>query len=229
MVKWNPFQTRKQGILIGLCLAGGSLVAACDTMLLPGSRESSRESASGADASDEAKAEAEIAVSTASAPPPTVSTQTYANTISERLITLARLRASRPINPYAVEANGPQTRPAEIVPAQASDPASQSAADVTFIVKLKDPVIQNEVARNFRKDREGVLARWRDWRAENGWDGFELVSASYSGEIVVRLSADAPDALRERFSGKSAREIAAWISQKPNVVYCDPNYTASVP
>lgn len=229
MVKQNPFLTQRQGLLIGICLAGGSLVAACDTMLLPGSRESARESASGADASDDAKPDTEITVSTASAPPPAPSSQTYANTVSERLITLARLRASRPVNPYAVEADGPQTRPAEVIPAQASEPGSQSAADVTFIVKLKDPVIQNEFARNFRKDREGVLARWRDWRAANGWDGFELVSASYSGEIIIRLADDAPAALRERFAGKSAREIAAWISQKPNVVYCDPNYTASVP
>gem|GEM_PF-5855409 len=228
MVRRNPFLTQRQGLLIGLCLAGGSLVAACDTMLLPDSRESSRGSASGPVSSDDT-AETETNIGTATAPPPTPATPTYANTMSERLFTLARLRAARAGNPFGVEADGPQTRPAEILPAQASAPESQSATDVTYIVKLKDPVIQNEIARNFRRDRAGVESRWQTWRAANGWDGFELVSASYSGEIVVRLADDAPGDLRERFADRTAREIAAWISQKPNVVYCDPNYTASVP
>ena len=228
MAKRVQDRLKAQGLLSALCLLGFGAVAACDTMLLPGGRNAGgEETAASDDPATVAVPETEVSAQAASAPDR--AKPSYANTISERLITLARLRASRPLNPYAVEVAGPQTLPAEAVPAQASNPGGASASDVTFIVKIRDKAVQEEIARSFRKDRDGAVARWRDWRAVNGWDGFDLVGGSYSGEIILRLADDAAPALRERFAGKSAREVAAWISDRPNVAYCDPNYTASVP
>lgn len=215
-----------QGWLLAACLATGPALASCGQISVPrmtSGSETSEETTERPEGSEAAVPETEVQTASAETSKPT-----YANTISERLVTLARLRVARPINPYTVEARAPQTMPAEAMPLPGSRPSGQSAADVTFIVKIKDKSVQDEIARNFRRDREAMQEKWKAWAAEHGWEGLELVSGSYSGEIILRLSSDAPAPIREKFERLTAKEIAAWMAGYEFVVYSDPNYTASV-
>lgn len=217
---------RGQAWLVATLVFAGPLLGACGRLDFPSfsSRDKSSDSAAAGDTT-ETPAVPTTDVRAASASPAGAS---YTNTISERVMTLARLRVARPVNPFLVESRAAQTLPAEAMPVQGSTPEGQPAGNVTFIVKIKDRFVQDEVAMTFRRDKDGSRARWSSWAAEHGWQGIELVSGSYSGEVIVRIADDAPPATREVFKGRSAKEIAAWFSRHDFVAYCDPNYTASV-
>lgn len=113
-----------------------------------------------------------------------------------------------------------------IQPAQAGRPGDASALDVDFIVKIKDAELRTRVLDIFRKDREGARAAFRDWALTHDLEGFDLVGATYSGEIIIHIGEDAPEAVRERAARTPARSMAEDIAARPNVVYCDPDYTA---
>ncbi len=129
-----------------------------------------------------------------------------------------------------------QTRPHEPAAGSAPDtggfktaqarPGDASAATVDFIVKVKDPVIRANVTDIFRKDKDGAVAAFEAWSVGTPFEGFTLVGATYSGEIIIHMKPDAPDAVRERLVSISARAMADQISALENVSYCDPDYTA---
>lgn len=114
-----------------------------------------------------------------------------------------------------------------IRPAQVRKPGDVAASDVNFIAKVKDEALKAKVIDIFRKDPEGAKAAFSVWAGQNKLEGFELVSATYSGEVIFRLGAGASDAVRKTVAARSARDFAADWGQHPGVVYCDPDYTAS--
>ena len=105
-------------------------------------------------------------------------------------------------------------------------PGDTSAATVDFIVKVRDPAIRTDVTDVFRRDRDSAVAAFAAWSVGTPFEGFELVGATYSGEIIIHMAADAPEPVKERLMSISARALAEQISALENVVYCDPDYTA---
>ena len=154
---------------------------------------------------------------------PTMPATNFAGRISDGFVGLAQIKVNeQKASEIAPEA--PMT-----IPAQADGtlrPGDRSAADTVFIVKFADKTVETEVARIFRKDPDGARARFATWTKANGWTGFELVGASYSGEVMLRLADDAPDELSRRFRTTSARDMADQMAARDGVVYCDPDYTA---
>lgn len=115
---------------------------------------------------------------------------------------------------------------AQVAGSGAQRPGDTSAADVAFIVMIKDEELIANVARKFRREPDAARAAFQAWAGQNGWEGFSLEGASYSGELILRLSPDAPPALQERFRSTPARDMANELAARPGVSYSDPDYTA---
>lgn len=92
--------------------------------------------------------------------------------------------------------------------------------EVTFIVRLRNAPEVNIIARSFRRDPQTALAAWSDLtRRVPVFADFELVGASYAGEIHVakRLPVLSEDVVRD---------IQARLLAIEGVVYADPDSIA---
>ena len=112
----------------------------------------------------------------------------------------------------------PQTKP----PA-APLPASAKGAEVTFIVRLKGQPEIDVISRNFKKDPETAHKAFADLCDRlPGLKQFQLVGASYSGEIKLAYQF-APGVSPTR---AAIDDIKAKIMAIEGVAYADPDYVA---
>lgn len=66
-------------------------------------------------------------------------------------------------------------------------------ADTRFIVRFEEEPLLSDVAKNFRRDQKSARASYHLWQTRNrDMLGIELVRASYSGELVLRLPRNDP-------------------------------------
>lgn len=113
-----------------------------------------------------------------------------------------------------------------VKPAQMRKPGDVPASEVDYIAKVKDAKLQANVLDVYRKDPDAARKAFGEWAGRNGLEGFELVQATYSGEVIFRLSEGAPEDVRKALGAQSARAFASEWGAREGVVYCDPDYTA---
>lgn len=102
-------------------------------------------------------------------------------------------------------------------------PASAKGAEVTFIVRLKGQPEIDIISRNFKKDPDMAQKAYADLSERlPGLKDFQLVGASYSGEIKLAYQL-APGVEPTR---SAIDDIKSRIMAIEGVAYADPDYVA---
>ena len=147
-----------------------------------------------------------------------------ADQVATQTGTIARGESARPVDAAseAMQTANPVLN-TESVPTPAMMPASANSAEVVFIVRIKGAPEIDTIARNFKRNRETAEAAFADLvTAHPALAEFELVGASYSGEI--KLSFTLPPGV------SPTRDVVMDIKQKimaiEGVAYADPDYIA---
>jgi len=107
------------------------------------------------------------------------------------------------------------------LPVQVVEAKLINAPAATFIVRFNNVPQLDPVYRNFRRDEAATRAAYSAWASDfPQLEGLLLVRASYSGELILGLSADDP-------AGRSALDVLAALETMDILAYAEIDSMAS--